>query len=139
MFSGIVWSKTAIRFVLRQATSRQVYGMQMPLNAYKGKMIELSFELSPEDYLPGATLVFSMKRSRREGDSVAILKSAANGLLYDSMTGLGLIIFNPAETATLQPGVFECDLQMTLGTAVYVLGEMQLRLSVPVFQGVLNV
>lgn len=99
-------------------------------------MIELSFELSPGDYLPGAALFFTLKRSRREGDSVAIVKSAANGLLYDAQTGKGLITLIPTETVNLRPGVFECDLQMVLGTAVYALGEVQLRLSVPVFQGI---
>jgi hypothetical protein len=104
----------------------------MPLTGYLNKTIEISFDLSPGDYLPGAELMFSVKSSRRLPDSEAIVKGADAGLIYDPATGKGKVTLNPEDTAGLSAGIFDCDLQMKLGTAIYVLGETKLRLNPPV-------
>jgi hypothetical protein len=81
------------------------------LQLYKGKINELTFEMSPDDYIQGSTFVFTGKRSRRDEDSAAVIKaSTALGILYEPTTGKGLITLTPSDTA--REGAIECDLQM---------------------------
>jgi len=78
---------------------------------YKFKINELAFELPPEDFIPGSTFVFMGKRSRRDEDSAAVIKaSSALGILYEPLTGKGLITITPESTS--KEGVIDCELQM---------------------------
>lgn len=98
------------------------------------KSAEIAFGLKPLDFVEGSTFIFMGKRSRQDPDSDAVfVKSSGEGILFEPISGKGLITLNPADTLGASEGTIDCDLQMIAPSgAVYLVGEFQLRLILPV-------
>lgn len=82
---------------------------------YKGKVNELTFELNPADFIAGSSLVFMGKKSRRDPDSAAVIKASTSlGILYDPISGKGIITLMPPQN--VKEGRLDCDFQMIAPT-----------------------
>lgn len=102
------------------------------VKGYRGKTILIDFEIDKPEFIPGATLHFTAKRSHRDSDPVIVSKQSGTGIIVDQATGKGQVKLDPADTQGLLNKRLYCDLQLDKNGDSYPLNAFWIVLSDPV-------